>query len=153
MNTFKILRYAGITSLALSIVSPSTVFAEVKSSSKSSVSLVHRISHSLATDQTYTANGSAGYKWGRNSTESDPGAKWAESGSARGGYKWGTSVISESKPNQQPYAKAAAYHWDSMSSPEQAANKWGRRNFSEQTANKWGRRNFSEQTANKWGRR
>jgi len=164
MKTFKMIGYAGIASAALALVVSSLTIPEAaqarNTNEQSSVSLVHRVSHSLAADAQYTAAVvPSGYKWGhsaqvktiRSAGNGSIGAASAEP--HQDGYKWGKISASDDLSTQSNYVEQAANPWGRRDFSEQAANPWGRRGFSEQAANPWGRRDFSEQAANPWGRR
>ena len=66
MNTIKAIKTAGLTSVAIALLTPSISMAEVDqtSATQGSHNLVHRVSHSLADAKSYTRSGKAGYKWG-----------------------------------------------------------------------------------------
>ena len=154
MNTIKAIKTAGLTSVAIALLTPSISMAEVDqtSATQGSHNLVHRVSHSLADAKSYTRSGKAGYKWGKTAETTESNAAWADNTPARSGYKWG-STNSTAKAETQSYAGASNYQWGSMSFSEQSGYKWGLRNFSDQTGYKWGLRNFSDQTGYKWGLR
>ena len=157
MKTIKLLNYASIATLTLAMFTTAPSMADTPSAQTAapgdSGNLVHRVSHSLASTQTYTSNVRSSYKWGERAAESEPEAQWtqAESKPSRSGYKWGSS--STLPPQEPSYAGATAVQWGTMSYSDQARNKWGQRNFSDQSRNKWGLRNFSDQSRNKWGLR
>jgi hypothetical protein len=141
MNTIQQIAYTGALSISLAIMTPSMGFAESEHTSvkgSNSGNSIHRISHSIASEQHYTGGSNAGSKWGKKIESDSPQINWAESGATRAGNKWANS--STRNTESQPFAGTSAYQFQSMSFSEQTANKWGRRNFSEQTANKWGRR-------------
>jgi hypothetical protein len=146
MKTIKMIGYAGIVSAALVLLVPSmtiTESAQARTTGENgSVSVVHRVSHTLAADTQYTAPVSSGYKWGQKIQAAKSEVVWAGSENHQSGYKWGKSSTA-ANVNQSA----------SSSFSEQAANPWGRKDFSEQAANPWGRKDFSEQAANPWGRK
>ncbi len=133
MKTIKMIGYAGIASAALVLLVPSmtiTESAQARTTSENgSVSVVHRVSHTLAADTKYTAE-QAGNRWGHSNV------------SEQSANRWGRSNVSEQSANR----------WGRSNVSEQSANRWGRSNVSEQSANRWGRSNVSEQSANRWGR-
>ena len=133
MKIIRNIGYASLASIAIGAFTPSLSIADTEQANVSaSNSVVHRVSHTLATAQNYTESGYSGYKWGKKVEASDTGVKWAESTSARSGYKWGSSTTSA--VNEKPYSQPTTSY------SEQAANRWSRRNFSEQAANRWSRR-------------
>jgi len=107
MKTIKMIGYAGIASAALALLVPSmsiTESAQARTASEeSSASVVHRVSHSLATDTKYTAE-QAGNPWGRTNV------------SEQAANRWGRNNVSEQ----------AANRWGRNNVSEQAANRWGR---------------------------
>ncbi len=131
MKTIKMIGYAGLASAALALLLPSMTITESaqarNTTEASSVSLVHRVSHTLAADTKYNvAVMPSGYKWGQKAQTVNSELVWTGSGDSQSGYKWG-------KPS--PIRLSASSNFS-----EQAANPWGRRDFSEQAANPWGRR-------------
>ena len=154
MNTLKNLSYASIGTLALTLMAPSISVAEADqaSSTNGAHNLVHRVSHSLANEDTYTASTGAGYKWGKKASQEEPtDSQWAEAPS-RGSYKWGNSAAS-GNPDAPAYAGSASYEWGTMSFSDQAGYRWGMRSFSDQAGYRWGMRSFSDQAGYRWGMR
>ena len=151
MKTLTKIGIAGLGSIAATLMTPAISMAETGQAtaekSTNGHSLVHRVSHSLASAESYSKSGTSGYKWGKKTEQAETSQKWADNTTTRGGYKWGTSAAQDSS---QSLAESS-YEWGTMSFSEQSAYKWGIRNFSDQTAYKWGIRNFSDQTAYKWG--
>ncbi|MEH6585281.1 MAG: hypothetical protein V7720_01925, partial [Halioglobus sp.] len=152
MNTYKAIKLAGLTTVAVTLLVPSISMAEVDQTAQSGQNLVHRVSHSLADAKSYTRSGNAGYKWGKSSQANESEAQWADNTPARSGYKWG-NTSSEPKADSPSYAGTSNYQWGSMSFSEQSAYKWGLRSFADQSAYKWGLRSFADQSAYKWGLR
>ena len=141
----------GVASVALALLAPSLSAAETaRSSAEAAVNsgnVVHRVSHALAADTTYTAPGSlSGNKWAVKSVVEDSEVIWAESNKPSTGFKW--SEASESVNVEQ-----AGSRWGRRNVAEQAGSRWGRRDFSEQAGSRWGRRNVAEQAGSRWGRR
>ena len=154
MNTLKAIRSAGLTSVAIVLLTPSISMAEVDqtSASQSNHNLVHRVSHSLADAKSYTRSGKAGYKWGSSTEATESNSSWADNTPARAGYKWG-NTNSTSNEEAQSYAGNSNYQWGSMSFSEQSGYRWGLRSFSDQSGYRWGLRNFSDQSGYRWGLR
>ncbi len=153
MKNIKALGYAGIGTLALSILTPAATLAGTDgnvTSSNISSSLVHRVSHSLASTSNYTANSNAGYKWGRSIQHNTESAQWATSTPARSGNKWNSSQEA-SGPEAQSYAGASAYEWGTMNFAGQAGYRWGLNSFAGQSGYRWGLNSFADQSGYRWG--
>ena len=154
MNTLKKLSYASIGTLAIALMAPSISVAETDqtTATNGAHNLVHRVSHSLANEDAYTASTGAGYKWGKQASQDESSdAQWAEA-PARGGYKWGNTPASSSS-DAPAYAGSSSYEWGTMSFSDQAGYRWGMRSFSDQAGYRWGMRSFSDQTGYRWGMR
>ena len=134
MNTFRMIGYVGIASVALAISANSPTLAEAQADRgavvEKSNNLVHRVSYKLAAAEQYTGSAPSGYKWGQKAQENQTKGYWIDSEASPSGYKWGKSsstVVGVDQSASSDYA-------------EQTRNPWGRRDFSEQTRNPWGRR-------------
>jgi hypothetical protein len=158
MNTFKVIGFAGIASVALAISANSPTLAETQADQGAvkSNNQVHRVSHRLAAAEQYTVGTSSGYKWGQKARRNLTKDNWNGTGQSRNGYKWGNSsstVVDVEQAFPSNNVEQTRNPWGRRDFSEQTRNPWGRRDFSEQTRNPWGRRDFSEQTRNPWGRR
>jgi len=148
MNTFKLIGYAGVASIALVVSTNAPTLAETRHDSgavvEKSGNLVHRVSHTLAAAERYTGNVPSGYKWGEDTQRAQQSeSSWQNADVPAGGYKWGNYRETALTEEQSPTSKYA----------EQSRNPWGRKDFSEQARNPWGRKDFSEQARNPWGRK
>ena len=124
MNTIKTLGYASVSTIAMALMAPSMSIADVSQASQGEAgNLVHRVSHSLAGNESYTTSGPSGYKWGRKAEQSESKAAWTESTAARSGYKWGDSSVSE--PEAQSFAGNSSYKWGVRSFAEQSGYTLG----------------------------
>ena len=150
MKTLKTLSIAGIGSIALTLMTPAISVAEIDQTAKSSNghSLVHRVSHSLASSKSYGHSATSGYKWGKKSAATESTQQWAESSERSSGYKWGNSTPAKSEA--QSYAKSG-YQWGTMNFSEQAGYRWGMKSFSDQSGYRWGMKSFSDQSGYRWG--
>ncbi len=157
MNTKSAMKLASLSVLTVGLLTSFNSFAETNTqeagAAGASHALVHRVSHSLASDRTYSQSGNAGYKWAKNTNAASDTTAWAHANASQAGYKWASAESRSAASSDQGYAAAANYQWGSMNFSEQAAYKWGLRSFSDQSAYKWGLRSFSDQTAYKWGLR
>jgi hypothetical protein len=146
MKTIKTLGYAGVSSIAMALMAPSLSLADVSQSSKGDAgNLVHRVTHSLAGNESYTTNGPSGYKWGRKAEQSNSKATWAESTAGRSGYKWGDATVTE--PEAQAFAGNSSYQWGVRSFAEQAGYRWGVNSYADQTGYRWGVNSYADQTS------
>ena len=146
MDTYKAIKSAGLTSIAIALLTPSLSLAEPDQNGATEThNLVHRVSHSIADSKAYTRSGSAGYKWGKKVEPTKSNAQWAKSTPARSGYKWGNTATA-AETEAQTYAGSSDYQWGSMSFSEQSAYRWGLRSFAEQSAYRWGLRSFADQS-------
>jgi hypothetical protein len=153
MNNSKALKYAGISSITLALLSPSLSLADASQSNGAiGHSFVHRVSHSLADANAYTGGSNSGYKWGKKAGQTDTNARGANGASDRGSYRWGNSTPVENS-DARNYAGATSYQWGTMSFPEQSGYKWGIRSYADQSGYKWGIRSYAEQSAYKSGTR
>ena len=127
--SIKTIGYVGFASMALALLAPSVSAADTALETNNSGSLVHRVSHALAADVSYTAPvTSSGNKWATKPLSNESKVIWAESDKVQTGDKWGTS-------------SGSLHHNQTMNNvSEQAGNRWGRRNVAEQAGNRWGRR-------------
>ena len=151
MKTIKTLGYVGAGGIAIALLVPAMGIAGAGQSAAAdggSHSLVHKVSQSLAGNESYTSSGPSGYKWGRKLEQTETDTNWVGSTSARSGYKWGDNAIAESAA--PTFASTSSYEWGVKGYAEQAGNKWDLRSFAEQTGNKWDLRSFAKQTGNKW---
>ena len=149
MTTMRKTGLAYIAGAALVALTPSVAVADnaQQVSGEATGNLVHRVSHALATTQTYSAGeAKSGYKWGQDLAEpAEKASAWAENREAQSvqnGSKWGSSKSSQQTRNP----------WGRANAAEQSRNPWGRANTAEQTRNPWGRANAAEQSRNPWGR-
>ena len=153
MGTIKAIKVAGLSSVAAILMTPALSLAEVTQGDVTigtgGHSLVHRVSHSLAGDKTYTRGTTAGYKWDQKSQRTESSAEWSENSAPRSGYKWGDSATT--KPTEQSYAGTSSYQWGSMSYADQSAFRWGVRSYADQSAFRWGVRSYADQSAFRWG--
>ncbi len=81
MKTIKMIGFAGIAGAALALFVPSLTpeAAQARNTTEqSSVSLVHRVSHSLAADSKYTSE-RAGNPWGRSNVSEQAANRWGRS--------------------------------------------------------------------------
>ena len=162
MTTSKIksLSAATIGGLALAVLSHTSAADQMTQAPADGHSVVHRVTHSIAADTSYTAS-EAGYKWSRVQHSSPAAVNNWNTGKVEGqsGYKW-----SQARGNVNPnmygssfaasnYAEEAGYRWGLRNFSEQSGYRWGLRNFSEQSGYRWGLRNFSEQSGYRWGLR
>jgi hypothetical protein len=160
MNTFRVMGYVGIASVALAISANTPTLAETQPDRgavvEKSNNLVHRVSHTLAAAEQYTGSAPSGYKWGQKARKNQSKENWSGSKESPSGYKWGKSsaaVVGVDRPDSSSYAEQTRNPWGRRDYSEQARNPWGRRDYSEQARNPWGRRDYSEQARNPWGRR
>ena len=126
MKTIKTLGYLGAGGIAIALLVPAMGIAGAGQSAAAdggSHSLVHKVSQSLAGNESYTSSGPSGYKWGDN------------------------AIAESAAPT---FASTSSYEWGVKGYAEQAGNKWDLRSFAEQTGNKWDLRSFAKQTGNKW---
>ncbi|TXS90110.1 hypothetical protein [Parahaliea aestuarii] len=110
-------------------------------------SQVHQVTHSLATNATYTSN--AGYKWGRSTEAKTPAAHWARQAASQGeSYKWGQN--SEAKQLGFSNTESTAYSWGTESFADQSGYKWSIRSSADQAGYKWSIRSYADQAGYKW---
>jgi hypothetical protein len=151
MKTLTKIGIAGLGSIAATLMTPAISMAETGQAtaekSTNGHSLVHRVSHSLASAESYSKSGTSGYKWGKKTEQAETSQKWADNTTTRGGYKWGTSAAQDSS---QSLAESS-YEWGTMSFSEQSGYRWGMKNFSDQSGYRWGMKTFADQSGYRWG--
>jgi len=132
MKMIKILGCAGIASVAMAVSVSSVMMetAQAKVVAGSDGTFVHRVTHTLASDASYSAAAS--------------GNKWAQKNVSKGQE---TNSGSESA-----FLEQTRNPWSRNDFSEQSRNPWSRNDFSEQSRNPWSRNDFSEQSRNPWSR-
>jgi hypothetical protein len=155
MKTLKKMGYAGAATLAMTLLTPATTMADSaqNQTAQNSSNVVHRVSHTLANTQEYSATARAGAKWGKEAPEAAKKAAWAGSTSqeVRSGYKWEQDSSPEQSRNRwrRDHVEQSRNRWR-RDHVEQSRNRW-RRDHVEQSRNRW-RRDHVEQSRNRWRR-
>ena len=151
MKTIKTLGYVGAGGIAIALLVPAMGIAGAGQSAAAdggSHSLVHKVSQSLAGNESYTSSGPSGYKWGRKLEQTETDTNWVGSTSARSGYKWGDNAIAESAA--PTFASTSSYEWGVKGYAEQAGYKWNLNSFANQAGYKWNLNSFANQAGYKW---
>ncbi|MCB1841998.1 MAG: hypothetical protein KDI09_03470, partial [Halioglobus sp.] len=82
MKTMKKMGFASIAGAALAVLAPTAAIADTSqpAATNTTGSLVHRVSHALATTQQYTVGETGtGYKWDTGEAPAAPKSAWADS--------------------------------------------------------------------------
>ena len=109
MNTYKAIKSAGLTSIAIALLTPSLSLAEADQNGATEThNLVHRVSHSIADSKAYTRSGSAGYKWGKKVEPTKSNAQWAKNTPARSGLRSPKLLALRKKPCSQQESRTTS---------------------------------------------
>ncbi len=154
MKTMKKVGYASIAGLALALLTPSLSMADsaFDRSGSSEGSTVHRISHDLAMNESYTLTSASGNRWGKEAVPTLRDSSWATEARAQGGNRWSHTPSETSQASSSDFAKKSGNRWRRSDNAEQAGNRWRRSDIAEQAGNRWRRSDIAEQAGNRWRR-